>query len=76
MFVWYPEFEQNMLVYVDVTPENRYAVWNKRFQRFAPLGGPVGLFKSRALAEVWIRDCAADLGHNYTVVEFDDPDSE
>jgi len=78
LFVWYPNFEQNMLVYIDVTPEKRYAVWNKKYQRFTlpPRDyGSTEVFKSRSEAEAWIQKRPTATSA-YSVVEFDNPDSE
>jgi len=76
-FCWYPDWKYNMLVYIDVTPEKRYAVWNKKYQRFTlppRHAETTEVFKSRSEAEAWINSTtAADC---YSVVEFDNPDSE
>lgn len=64
--------------YIDVTPEKRYAIWNKKMGRFLHRVGNAHtpIFQSKTDAEVWLTTEYGDAMRGFVVVEFDYPGEE
>lgn len=64
--------------YIDVTPEKRYAIWNKKMGRFLYRVGNAHtpIFQSKTDAEVWITTEYGGTMQGFVVVEFDYPGEE
>jgi hypothetical protein len=60
-------------IFVDVTPEKRYAVWNHKAQRFAWFSGKLAVcFNSRVAAELAIKEMFPEgYPKNFYVVEWE-----